>query len=74
MALILLELVLHAGYIEEPIFFEVTAPEGHPVVRTPTCGRRDSSGRAMIPPHTSADQYDGGRREPAGWIEFLPPA
>jgi hypothetical protein len=44
MALILLELVLHAGYIEEPIFFEVTAPEGHPVDRTPTCRRPEFAG------------------------------
>jgi hypothetical protein len=34
-ALFLLDLTVDTGYTGEPIFFEVTAPEGHPVVMTP---------------------------------------
>jgi hypothetical protein len=57
--LFLLDLMRRAGYIEEPIFLLVTAPEGQPVVRTPTCRRPDSGGCAINPPHGPADQYDG---------------
>jgi hypothetical protein len=59
MELFLLDFMHHAGYIEEPIFFEVTAPEGQPVVRTPTCPRPASRGCAIISAHGPADQYEG---------------
>jgi hypothetical protein len=52
-------MVHRAGYTEEPIIFEVPAPEDHPVVRTPTRRPPGLTGKAMISPHQAADEYDG---------------